>query len=170
MMATTTLASSRRRSIPLSVVLIVVLPALAVGVVAVILAAEAIGVHPWATPRPVTISEAAVLGAAYQAVHLIRQGQDPNAVAHVRAGLVDGDAYNVTPIDAAILGRRTEMITLLRANGARVTNAARSVCLANAVGMPDAVALLVDGGSVGIERADSSTSRVEALHLCESRE
>ena len=169
-MTTTAIASSTPRSAPWSVALVVGPPVLAFGVVAAILVCEAFGVHPWASPRPATVSEAAAVGEAYQAIDLIRQGQDPNGVAHVRAGLIDRDAYNVTPIDGASLGRRAALIPLLRANGARVINAPQSICLAHAVGMSAAVPLLADDpGSTGDEPSGPAKSATEALRLCEAQ-
>jgi hypothetical protein len=169
-MTTMATAASRSTVVPWRIVIIVALPVLTLVVIAAILAGEAIGVHPWASPPPATVSEAAAIGAAYQAIALIRQGQDPSAAGQLPPGVIDRNGYNLTPIDAAIVGRRLEMIALLRAHGAQTTHPGRSVCLAHATGLPEAVPLLVDSAASGADAiVDRAQSVAEALQRCDSR-
>jgi len=102
---------------------------------------EAAGWQPF-NAQPANVSEAAAVGAAASALRFIADGSDPNVARPIAAGVLGSQARTVDAIDAAILGRRPEMITLLRQHGARVTDAARSQCLAEAIDFRDALPLL----------------------------
>ena len=92
--------------------------------------------------QPANVSEAAAMGAAAAALRFIADGSDPNVPRPIAAGVLGTLPRTVNAIDAAILGRRPEMITLLRQHGARVTDAARAQCLADAIDFPEALPLL----------------------------
>jgi hypothetical protein len=125
---------------------------------------EAFRFRPFSAEPAATVSEAAATGAAARAVQLVRQGQDPNRRWPVRAGVLDPERHDLTPIDAAILGRRAEMIGVLRGAGALVADLERAACLARARGVPEArdylAIQLVD------TQSDPEMSPAEALRSC----
>ena len=111
-------------------------------------AAEALGYRGLAIPTAQTVSEAVVIGNAARALELIAEGQDPNARSHVREAVFDGHTFDLLPLEAAILGRRKELFSLLLRSGAVVTDRAHLACLAR-VRLPEALPL-VDASSEGI--------------------
>ncbi len=145
------------------VVLIAAPPLAAFTVLAAYVTAESLGFRALTVPAPTTLAEAAAAGAAARVVELIGNGLDPNAPSLVPAGAVDADAFMATAVEAAILGRRAEMVNLLREQGARL-DPAHATCLARASGLPDVLELLGSGtGDVGTERLMRPT---DALHSC----
>ena len=69
----------------------------------------------------VTLSDAAATRDRGEAARLIAMGEDPNRPARVRAGLLPGGKSQViTPLEAALAVRRTEMAQMLLDHGARV--------------------------------------------------
>jgi hypothetical protein len=116
-------------------------PLTAFALVAGFFMVEAAGLQPF-NAEPSNISEAAAIGAAASALRFIADGSDPNLARPIRAGVLGSQPRTVAAIDAAILGRRLDMIRLLRQHGARVTDAARSQCLAEAIDFRDALPLL----------------------------
>ena len=91
-----------------------------------------VGRHPVWPDHGLTLSEAVVTRAVADVVGLIRDGRDPNAPYDVRPGLLDDDAVRVTPLEAAVLSRDSEMIERLLGYGAQMGPAAwmRLRCLA----------------------------------------
>lgn len=82
----------------------------------------AIGSNPFWTEPDLTLSEAAMVRDAGEAVRLIRAGHDPSRGWPVRADLSDtGEAEVITPLEAAVQIRRLELVQLLVREGARVT-------------------------------------------------
>jgi hypothetical protein len=65
------------------------------------------------------LSEAAALRDAGEVARLIDAGADPNATYEVRAGFLFTTARTLTPLEAARLAERPEIVGLLRADGAR---------------------------------------------------
>lgn len=125
--------------------------------------AESLGFRGLAVPAPATLSEAAAAGAAARVVELIGEGHDPNSPSLVPAGAVDADAFTATAVEAAILGRRAEMVNLLREQGARL-DPAHVACLARASGLPEVMELLGSGSAgVGTERL---MRPIDALRSC----
>ena len=100
----------------------------------------------WALPA-MTLSEAAATRDAGEVVRLIEiQGRDPNASYPVRDGVL-GRATMVTPVEAAVIVKRAEMVRLLYKHGAspRDEERQRLACLARTNGAGDVVAALVPG-------------------------
>jgi hypothetical protein len=110
--------------------------------VAVFLAAEAAGVSPLSHVEA-TVSEAAASGSA---------------------GVLDSSAYTVDAIDAAILGRRPEVIPILQEHGAAVVDIGRSVGLAHAVDLPEVLPLL--GANAKHVDRDPSVDVSDAVRAC----
>jgi hypothetical protein len=115
-------------------------PLAAFALVAMFLAAEALGFRPW-NAEPANVSEAAARGAAAAALRFVARGADPNVPWPIAEGVLGTLPRTANAMDAAILGRHAEMMTLLREHGA-TTDAQRAKCLAEAVDFPDALPLL----------------------------
>jgi hypothetical protein len=111
---------------------IVVPPIVAFALVVLYVIAEGLGFRGLAAAEPGTISEAAATGHAARALALIAQGQNPNVPQHVGEGVLDSSAYELRPLEAAILGRHLEMARLLQRSGAAHFDTTRAVCFARA--------------------------------------
>ena len=87
----------------------------------VTLVQAAAGAHPrWPDVR-LNLSEATAVRDTAEVVRLLDDGTDPNARYAVRPGLVDNsETVNITPIEAAISIRRSELVSLLLKRGVRV--------------------------------------------------
>ena len=112
-------------------------PVVAFILVAAFVVAEAVGLRPLSV-EPANVSGAAAVGAAATALRFIAEGADPNVPHPIAAGVLGTLPRTVNAIDAAILGRRAEMISLLREQGA-TTDVKRAKCLADAVDFPQAL-------------------------------
>ncbi len=145
-------------------VLILVVPPLA-GFIAVggFLLAEAAGARPLSA-EPANISEAAAIGAAARAIQLIVNGENPNRPWPIREGVLGSASYSVDAIDAAILGRRPEIIEVLMKHGARVTDAPRSACLIRAVDLPELLPIV--GASSDRVTSDASEHSSDRIRAC----
>jgi hypothetical protein len=130
-------------------------------VLAAYVGAEAMGFRGLAAPEGETISEAAVLGHAARVLELIAAGQDPNGHYPVDPTVLDAGGRELTPLEAAILGRRPELLRLLRRSGATQPGP-RAVCLARAR-LPE---VLPDLGADSTASADSSVDITTALENC----
>ncbi len=126
-------------------------------------AAEAAGFRPL-SGEPANLSEAAAIGAAARALQLIAAGQNPNQPYAIGAGVLGSTSYSVDAIDAAILGRRPEMIPVLRQHGAVVTNLQRSICLALATESPEVLPLI--GAPSASAGRGTSENRDDAIQVC----
>jgi len=115
-------------------------PVIAFVLVAAFMTAEACGFRPL-NAEPANVAEAAALGAAATALRFITSGADPNVPWPVAEGVLGTLPRTVNAMDAAILGRHAEMISLLREHGA-TTDAHRAACLADAIDFPDALPAL----------------------------
>ena len=124
--------------------------------------AEALGFHALARPAGDTVSEAAALGQAARALQLIDEGQDPNGRQHVREGFLDHDGLELTPIDAAILGRRPELVRLLQRSGATHWDSARTACFAR-LRLPQ---VLADVGATSVDAPDRDADVETTLKTC----
>lgn len=105
----------------------------------------ALGAQPfWAIPE-LTLSEAAATRDAGEVVRLVeQQHQDPNASYSVRDGVV-GPGTSVSPLEAAVVVKRAEMVRLLLRLGAApgAEERLRFACLARRGGAEDVVAALI---------------------------
>jgi len=102
--------------------------ALAAAIPACVLGAVEIGMlviamfsdHPLWRSETLNLSEAAALRDAAEAARLLERGEDPNIRRTVRAGYLDGNANEVTPLEAATFNRQPELVHLLMTYGAKL--------------------------------------------------
>ena len=127
-------------------------------------AAEALGFRGLAAPEAATVSEAAALGHAARALQLIAEGQDPDGRQHVRAELLDHASHELTPIEAAVLGRHAELVRLLQRSGARHWDAARVACFAR-MRLPE---VLTDVGASSETEGNQSADVDTTIKTCSS--
>jgi hypothetical protein len=125
-------------------VFVCALPAfVAVAVSAIIVVSAAGGGSPpfW-RGGPLTLSEAAALRDQGELVRLIEAGADPNAMYLLRPGVLA--ASSLTPLEAAVGARRSEMVELLMLHGATMDAPGwqRLHCFALATGAADVVGML----------------------------
>ena len=97
-----------------------------------------------------TLSEAAGLGNAGEVVRLITlERKNPNSAWPVREGIL-GAAQDLTPLEAAVAGRRHDLIQILLRYGASVpergTARTQLICRAVDARAPEIVDLLVNMG------------------------
>jgi hypothetical protein len=123
------------------IAIVAVPPLVAFGLVGAFFTAEALGFRPLSN-EPANLSEAAATGAAAAALRFIGAGADPNLEYEIRSGVLGVLPRTVNAIDAAILGRREEMVSLLLQHGALPIDADRTRCLAEAVDLREALPLL----------------------------
>ena len=115
-------------------------PVIAFALVAAFMAAEASGFRPF-NAEPANVSEAAARGASATVLRFIAAGADPNVPCPIAEGVLGTLPRTVNAIDAAILGRHAEMMSLLREHGA-TTDPRRATCLAEAIDFPEALPAL----------------------------
>jgi len=126
-------------------------------------AAEALGFQGLARPEANTVAEAAALGHAARALQLIASGQAVNSRFEVRAGILDRDRHDLTPMDAAILGRHAELVRLLHRSGAQDANA-RTTCFAR-IRLPE---VLTDLGAPAAQTTEQASDVETTIRTCAS--
>lgn len=94
-------------------------PLALVALTVVYLALAAGNANPFWRSEPLNLSEAAALRDAGEVARLLEAGADPNATYEVRAGFLFTTARRLTPLEAARLAGRPEIVGLLRSDGAR---------------------------------------------------
>jgi hypothetical protein len=161
-------ADSTRRVRALPVLcLVAATPLLGAGLVALMLVIGWIaGASPFWTIPQLSLSEAVVTRDAGEVVRLIRyENVDPDQPWPVRAELLPGGPRSMTPMEAAVVTRRIEMVRLLAHRGARLPAGAardRLICQAAGAGASDIVDfLLADGAGDPRARCVSPVSSVD---------
>jgi hypothetical protein len=79
----------------------------------------AIDAHPFWRVEPLNLSEAAALRDGGEVARLIAAGHDPNQAYPIRAGLLLSSGVTLTPVEAAVVADRPEIVQLLVDGGAR---------------------------------------------------
>jgi len=143
-------------------VLVFVGPVVATAVVGAYLAIESLHPGTLTAPRLATMSEAIAAGNAGQALEMMANGADVDAIATIRPGILDGSAHETTPLEAAILARRIESVRLLLRSGADPARTKRLPCLARER-LPEAMPLF---GLSGGDPEGPIAAPGEALHDC----
>ena len=93
---------------------LVALPAALLGVMtAGVLLRALVGTHPLWRAEPVNLSEAAALRDQATVVRLIASGEDAYQRREVRADLLFNDRVELTPLEAAIASRRSEIVEII---------------------------------------------------------
>ena len=138
--------NDRQRSVGIVLRLAIVGPA------AVVLLLEALalavagvtGENPRVPLVTLNLGEATAVRDAAEMVRLIEGGDDPGAQYPVRAGLLADEGVNATPLEVAVATRRSELVSLLYANGVRVGAAdwIRLACFAKNDGSGDVLSEL----------------------------
>lgn len=120
------------------------LPAFAVAAASAALLALALaGRHPLWREEPLNLSEAAAFRDAARVVRLLREGEDVTVRRRVRGGALAAREVLATPLEAAIVSRRPEVLGVLLEEVALDTGTWHdAVCLAQAVGDAEIEALL----------------------------
>ncbi len=115
----------------------------------VVAVGERIGRAPFAAPRFRNSAEAAAAGDAASMLRLIRLGDNPTRIHHVRPDLISSGIVLATTLEAAIWSRRIEMIRLLEKEGAIIGADQRRelACLAFDIDLPEVVSHLSPGVS-----------------------
>jgi hypothetical protein len=116
-------------------------PLVGVALVALYLTVESVRPGTLTQPRPETIPEAIALGNGPRALEMMAEGFDIDAPARIRAGVLDHVEYEVTPLEAALMMQRMEVVRLLVRTGVDVSRSTRAPCLARER-LPEALPLL----------------------------
>ena len=126
--------------------LAVIVPQAAIAaIVIVMLGGSLAGANFFWPVRDVNLAEAVLLRDAGETVRLIGLGADPNGRFHVRRDISGAISRRVSPLEAAVIERRIEMVDLLLRHGATLGTTAQSdtlMCLAAARQAPDITAFL----------------------------
>jgi hypothetical protein len=100
-------------------VILVAAPAIAVAIAWItVLALAVLWRHPMWGLTPRNLAEAAAFRDGAAIVQMVRQGHDINAAGEVREGFIARRPVVVTPLEAAVDGRRGEIVRLLLHLGA----------------------------------------------------
>lgn len=102
------------------------------------------GDHPRWRVQSVNVSEAAAIRDFAEVARLIERGENPDDPRLVRQGLIDGRAHRLTPLEAATIAKRDEIVAYLFDHGARPTPGEwlRIRCHAEASGSDDVLEIL----------------------------
>ena len=95
------------RSVPLEVAVAAPPLVLAIALVA------SLAMVPFERQPGNNVSEAAALHDAATVVQLLSHGADPGRRYPVRAGILDGDTHELTPLESAIEARRPEVVDVI---------------------------------------------------------
>jgi len=121
--------------------LIAIPPLLGIAVLLIYVLVESVRPGAFTAPRPANIPAAIVAGNGPMALELMAGGADVNAPAPIRFGPLGPGAYEVTPLEAAVLSQRPEIVRLLLRTGAEQSRSRRAVCLAR-IRLPEVLPLL----------------------------
>ena len=114
-----------------------------------------------AAPRFQNISEAIAGGNPALALEMMAAGASVDAVGHVRLGVFGSSAYEVTPLEAAMLTQRLDSAALLLRSGAVIAKSSRAECLARRR-LPEALPLL----GISAEQPEPIVGAAEAAAIC----
>jgi hypothetical protein len=98
---------------------------------------ETLGHTPLAYPRPANIAEAAGMGRGAEVLRFLQEGADPTVVLPVHPEIISSSITRATALEAAIWGRRVEMIRMLDRLGVIGPARAHMACLARDIRAAD---------------------------------
>jgi hypothetical protein len=97
---------------------LVAAPSVALALACVVLTmCGVVGINPFWAPSQVTMSEAAAMRDPATVLVQIEQGQDPYSRYAVRAGIIDSQALQLTPVEAAVRTDRLEVAAVILGHG-----------------------------------------------------
>jgi hypothetical protein len=116
--------------------------------VALFIASEIAGHTPLAYDLPRNIAEAAGMGNGSEVLRMLREGQDPNAIVSISPDIISSSITRVTAIEAAVWGRRVQLLRLLEREGAIRSGETREyiACLATLARVEAIVEEFAPGG------------------------
>jgi len=112
---------------------------------AFLVVSASMGAHPfWRVTEVMSLSEAVTIRDGPDIMRRLEAGADPNVRGPVRAGWLDSQFREVTPLEVAAFNRRPELVQLLLANSATLDaqSWAHLRCSAASQGYGDVVAVL----------------------------
>ena len=100
------------------------------------------------TIRITNVSEAAGLGLGAETLRRVRRGEDPTRVQHVRPEIISSAFTEVTALEAAVFGRKVELVRMLDHYGFVTGDQARRglACLARDQEVRDVAQYLIRPG------------------------
>ncbi len=143
-------------------------PLVGLTILAAYVALESVCPGALTAPRPRTMPEAIMVGNGPRVLEMMAEGLDVNSPAPVRPellyqlqppGVMGQSAFAVTPLEAALLSQRIEVVGLLMRTGANVSRSMLAPCLARER-LPEALPLL------GLEAAHPSAPATGGLSAC----
>jgi hypothetical protein len=150
--------------VPRAVTAAVLLPAAAAtAAVALFVLLDAAGATLFSDDPPLNIAEAAGMGSGPEVLRLLREGQDPTEVLPVRPYIISSNITRVTAVEAAVWGRRVQLLRLLEREGAFGGSEARQyvACLATIARVPSIVDEFAPSGVVACD-VDEIIQRLKA--------
>ena len=111
------------------------------------------GDHPRWRAQEVNLSEAAAIRDFAEVARLVERGENPGMARPVRQGMVEGEARDLTPLEAATIGEREEIAAYLIEHGAQpaADEWLRVRCHAQRSGLDDLATVLETARPAGIE-------------------
>lgn len=103
----------------------------------VMLAAAPAGRHPLWQPEAFNMTEAAAARDIATVAASVERGEDPNVRRPVRSPLLDDIGRELTPLEAAVIARRFEIVDFLLSRGASPDGPARAALICHALGNGD---------------------------------
>ena len=139
--------------VPTPVVLVTAGPVcVALVILAVFVAGEAMGYTPLRYQPPRNIAEAAASATASEVLRRLRAGEDPTVLLTIRPEVISSSVTNVTALEAAIWGRTVEIVRLLDREGAiPAGQKAYLACLSEALQASDILEYLAPHGTSGCD-------------------
>jgi hypothetical protein len=136
--------------------------ALGLLLVSVFVAAEIAGHTLLSYDMPRNVAEAAAMGNGSEVLRMLREGQDPNAILPVSPEIISSTITRVSAVEAAVWGRRVQLLRLLEREGAirNVETRQYVACLATLARVPAIVHEFAPAGVHGCDE-DEVTRRLE---------
>jgi len=111
------------------------------------------GAPPLSYRMPTNMAEAAGMGSGWEVLRRLRDGEDPNAVQPVGPDVISSSIRRVSAVEAAVWGRRVQLLRLLEREGAIQGDETKRylACLATIARVPAIVEHFAPGGASGCD-------------------